>query len=233
MSYAGDFSFRSALTAWTLVAICGLATSIQGSHASERDEQGVEEARSSTARLSGAETARRIDWSSLSAIAPIPSEMPTSQSDDPVEAGFAPQWVDRVVVSNPNDNPPGLIGAAWNDDTVSLVQRIVSMNRSIDDTWAYEAEYTLRQIILTKIDVDPKKRTVSRVFCNAAGCLCYVEQRIVHNPETEGLHQAVTGAPGRKLGINKADVMSARVPGIERPDHRAWELMVIRRPHSN
>ena len=45
--------------------------------------------------LSGAEAVQRIDWTALSIGSPIPDLMPAAESEDPTEAGFAGQWVER------------------------------------------------------------------------------------------------------------------------------------------
>src|SRR5207253_2298600 len=77
---------------------------------------------------SAVEVVRSIDWNAVKELFPIPTSMPTLSSDDPLEAGFAPEWAERALkgmgaapartamrygdVSVPADEPPGIIVSA-------------------------------------------------------------------------------------------------------------------------
>jgi hypothetical protein len=115
--------------------------------------------------MSGSEAIRAIDWNSVKAASPIPALMPTIDSDDPLEAGFAPQWIKRSL---------GPMEAAKKISAARTALTIISKKRMADDTWANGVDYELRKLIRTKIASE--QPTVSRVFCSASGCLCYWER---------------------------------------------------------
>jgi len=112
--------------------------------------------------LNGRDAARSIDWNAVGIGAPIPDVMPAADSDDPVEAGFAPEWIDRAVVPSLQADQKGQ----------ELVREIVSSPRKETDHLAYEVDAKLREIIRTSLPAGKH----ARVFCNALGCLCYVER---------------------------------------------------------
>jgi hypothetical protein len=127
------------------------------------------------AHLSGAEAVREIDWTSVTSLSPIPNLMPSRSSDDPVEAGFAPQWAERALADSfavpstfrlQRTVPPVL--------AMPLALKIMSQNGNPQDHWAYAVERHLRKVIRSTIE--PEHATISRVFCNALGCLCYLER---------------------------------------------------------
>jgi hypothetical protein len=159
--------------------------------------------------MSGAEAVRMIDWLAVGAGAPIPYLMPAAASDDPLEAGFARQWLERAVV------PANTVSA-------KLALDIVSERRTPDDHWAYAMEKELREIIRSKL----QKSKNSRVFCNAVGCLCYVErdESFLRNPV---VYRELLGERGHKFGLAQSD-LDATVhpvrPGIP------WELTFVKRP---
>ena len=159
--------------------------------------------------MSGAEAVRMIDWIALGAGAPIPDLMPTAQSDDPLDAGFARQWVERAVVPA-------------NSVSSKLALEIVSKHRTPDDHWAYAMEKELREIIRTKVH----KFRNSRVFCNSVGCLCYVErdESFLRNPV---VYRELLGERGHKFGLALSD-LDATVHPV-RPG-MPWELTFVRRP---
>jgi hypothetical protein len=171
--------------------------------------------------MTGAEAVREIDWNALGPGSPIPEQMPAAESDDPLEAGFARQWVDRVVTPQyPNTDP-------WKD----LALAIVSKHRDPDDQWASRAEKELWEIIQDNI---PRGRN-PRVFCNSFGCLCYVERE-------ERVHYSIVYLElvrnrGRSLGLSRNDISA--IIGYLRPlaaqgarDGLAsqWELTIVKRP---
>jgi hypothetical protein len=109
--------------------------------------------------MSGAEAVKAIDWNSVGYGSPIPHLMPATESDDPVEAGFAIQWIDRVLSRYPFSR---------------LAAEIVSIHRDPDDAWAISVEKEWRKNIREADESEAP--TISRVFCNAVGCLCYMER---------------------------------------------------------
>ena len=127
------------------------------------------------AHLSGAEAVREIDWTTVGPMSPIPTLMPSRSSNDPLEAGFAPQWAERALAESAavpstarlqRTEPPVL--------AMPLALKIMSQNRNPQDHWAYAVEQHLREVIRSTIE--PEHATTARVFCNALGCLCYLER---------------------------------------------------------
>jgi hypothetical protein len=162
--------------------------------------------------MTGAEAVRAIDWTSVAPNSPIPVLMPSAQSEDPVEAGFAPQWVQRAMW--PPESP---------ERKLALV--IVSKRRTPDDLWAQAMEKELRAIVHEKVD---SEAAISRVFCNSAGCLCYVERD--GSPLHPGsVFRELLGARGQKFGLQRSDLDAFRV---DASDTRSWvwELTLVKRP---
>ncbi len=174
---------------------------------------------SSTAQpvLSGEDAARIIDWTSVQVGAPIPDLMPAAQSDDPLETGFAPQWIEHAVFPFPSS------ASAWGR---KLALEIVARRRSPDDYWAATMEEELREIVRTKL---PASRN-ARVFCNSAGCLCYVERDEPFVARSI-VYLELLGETGRKYGVDKYNlgvlVHVGRSPGIP------WELTLVRHPSAD
>lgn len=162
--------------------------------------------------ISGAEAVREIDWNSLGPSSPIPEQMPTTPSDDPVEAGFARQWVERVEA--PGDFP-----------SKKLALAIVSAHRAPNDLWASGMEKELRDIIRTKV---PTAKN-ARVFCNSVGCLCYVE-RDESSLRQPIVYLALLGDRGRKWGLDRTDLDA--IEHMQRPDI-PWELTIVRHRNSD
>ena len=161
----------------------------------------------------GAEAVRQIDWSTLGPGSPIPEQMPAMQSDDPLEVGFARQWIEHVV-------SPACLGCDWR----KLALDIASNRRNPDDQWASQLETELRAIVRDKVQTGRNPR----VFCNSFGCLCYVErdERYAGDPI---VYLALVGKKGRELGLARSDLdatVHPRRPGIP------WELTVVKRPNS-
>jgi hypothetical protein len=162
----------------------------------------------------GAQAVPQIDWQSVTLGSPIPRPMPVAASDDPSEAGFARQWIERALP------PPAR----------NLASAIVARHRTPEDTWGYDSERELRQFIQTKVaTVTP---TISRVFCNSVGCLVYLERRgafldyrIVYN--------SLLGEMGHKLALRPQDgIEDARgepPPGSDDSSRWSWELTLVRR----
>jgi hypothetical protein len=157
--------------------------------------------------ISGAQVVREIDWNSLGPGSPIPEQMPATDSDDPVEAGFARQWVERVEA--PGDFP-------WK----KLALEVVSKHRTPNDLWASGMVKELRDIIRTKV---PTAKN-ARVFCNSVGCLCYVERDEPFLRQSI-VYLALLGDRGRKWGLERTDLDA--IENIRRPDI-PWELTIVR-----
>jgi hypothetical protein len=159
--------------------------------------------------MTGADTVQRIDWNSLGVGSPIPESMPTKDSDDPVEAGFASQWVERA-----------LMPSQFDADKFAL--KIVSTPRSPNDMWAYDARVALRTLAHAKV---PNGKN-TRVFCNSIGCLCYVER-----DEPDPLHQslvyeALMAGRGRQAPFGSGDAF-ARTIHLVHTQGIPWELTVV------
>jgi hypothetical protein len=157
----------------------------------------------------GAEAVRDIDWNAVGPGAPIPEQMPTGESDDPLEAGFARQWIERVEA--PGDFP-------WK----KLALEIASAHRPPNDLWASGMEKELRDIIRTKVPTGKN----ARVFCNSVGCLCYVERDEPFLLQSI-VYRALLGDRGRKWGLERTDLDA--IEHVRRPDI-PWELTIVRHP---
>ena len=159
------------------------------------------------------EIVREIDWNAIGPGSPIPDQIPAGESADPLEAGFARQWLERVEY-------PGFPDFAWRQ----LALAIASGHRTPDDHWAAQMEKELRGIVHDKVQTGRNLR----VFCNSFGCLCYVErdERFARDPL---VYLELVGKRRRELGLNQSD-LDATVhpvrPGIP------WELTVVKRPSS-
>jgi len=167
---------------------------------------------SSTAQtsLSGAEAVRQIDWTAVGPGSRIPDLMPNAESVDPLEVGFARQWLERVIPSAGRTDP-------WR----TLALQVVSRHRSSNDRWADDMEKELRQLV----HASGGAARTSRVFCNSVGCLCYVE-RNESSPESAFVLRGLRGETGRKFSLSAGD-SGAEVGLIQGSQ---WELTVVRRP---
>ena len=160
------------------------------------------------APVSGAEAVREIDWTAVSIGSPIPELMPAAESDDPMEAGFVGQWVERAISDT--------------NDMYKPTMEIISKHRGPEDHWAEAMDQELRQIVTSKI----RKPMNTRVFCNSVGCLCYVERHEEYVLDSI-VYRELLGEKGRKLGIKATDLYSyihIHSPGTP------WELTTVRRP---
>ena len=162
--------------------------------------------------MSGAEAVREIDWNALGPGSPIPQQMPAAESDDPVEAGFARQWLYRAVTPQPPNTD------AWKD----VALEISTKHRNPDDQWASRMEVELREIIHEKI---PRGRS-TRVLCNILGCLCYVER--AERTPIHIVYSELIGTRGRELGVRPSDVDA--ISGHLQPQ---WELTIVKRSAPN
>ena len=160
-------------------------------------------------------TVGEVDWNAIGPGSPIPEHMPAAQqSDDPLEAGFARQWIERV------ENPP------WPDNLWrNLALAIASQRRTPGDQWASLMEKELREILRNKVHTGRN----SRVFCNSLGCLCYVErdEQFAKDPI---VYMELVGNSSPKFGLQRSDLdatVHPRRPGIP------WELTILKRPASD
>jgi hypothetical protein len=179
------------------------------------------------------EPAHSIDWAALGPGSPIPATMPTASSDDPREAGFAPEWARRAlpavaaVAAAPQLQRADL-GASAENSALAIMSR----KRSPDDEWAHEVERRLREVI--RAEVDNRGPAVSRVFCNDVGCLCYTE-RDGANANAAGFGAISeplgrgSGWPG-ELGIDPSRVYVFATGGAAGvPTQAVWQLVIIMR----
>jgi hypothetical protein len=169
-------------------------------------------AQSSTAQtsLGGAEAVREIDWSVVRPGSRIPEQMPNGKSDDPLEVGFARQWLERVIPSAPRTEP-------WR----TLALEILTTHRSSNDHWAEGMEKELRELVRASGGGGKG----SRVFCNSVGCLCYVERN--ESTTDPVVLRELRGETGRKFGLTASD--SDFEMGVI--EGSQWELTFVRRPH--
>jgi hypothetical protein len=165
------------------------------------------------AAMSGAEAVRAVDWKAVGLGSSIPSVMPAADSDDPVEAGFARQWVERAL------DPARAL-------TRALALQIVSKHRVPGDHWAYGMAKAMGSIIHSE---KVPGLTVSRVFCNGVGCLCYVEGALSLE-RVSGLNGKLLREMREEFGVKGSDIDRAWMGADLEP---TWELTVIRRPSTN
>jgi Meckel syndrome type 1 protein len=179
------------------------------------------------------QAAHTIDWAALGPGFPIPASMPTASSDDPREAGFAPEWARRALKGvEAVAAPPQRQRAGAGASAENMALAIMSRKRAPEDEWAYEVERRLREVI--RAEVDTQGPTVSRVFCNDVGCLCYTE-RDGENANAAGFG-AISETLGRgsgwsrELGIDPRSVylFATGAPG-DLPTQAVWQLVFIMR----
>jgi hypothetical protein len=165
--------------------------------------------------VSGTEAERSIDWHRIDKGDPIPALMPTSRSADSLDAGFSPEWVEHSV--RPFTPPAG-------EESAPLALAIMSQQRASDDVWSDEVENYLREFIRTQVNVQAP--TVSRVFCNFVGCLCYLER--TGAPLTQFMvYKALQREAASRFGIRQMGMWTLYSP---RPRATSWELTIITRP---
>jgi hypothetical protein len=159
--------------------------------------------------MHGAEAVRDIDWASLGPASPIPQSMPAvAESEDPLEAGFAHQWIERIYLPE---------SSGWR----KLALEIASARRRPDDPWAVKMERELREIVRAKV---PAAQNL-RVFCNSVGCLCYVERE--EREFDPIVYRALLGERARRFGLQRSDLDA--VIDLAKPAPH-WELTVVKRP---
>jgi hypothetical protein len=174
-------------------------------------------------------SAHNIDWAAVGPGDPIPASMPIASSDDPLEAGFSPEWARRALkgrdalAASPPLQRQGVRAPA---DAMALA--IVSRRRAAEDQWAHQVERRLREVIRGEVEVQGP--TVARVFCNAVGCLCYTERG---EPEASGaasaaVLDALTSGTGwaKELGIDPAMVYVLPAGTAPGP---VWQLVFVMR----
>jgi hypothetical protein len=119
--------------------------------------------------------ATEIDWSTVRLRSPIPDSMPALESDDPFEAGFAREWIERSLGR-------ASFGSFKNEGrSTEILARpfalsVVSEKRMPDDSWAHGVDYELRRVVRSRLAQDDV--SAMRVFCSAHGCLCYFESTL-------------------------------------------------------
>jgi hypothetical protein len=168
--------------------------------------------------MSGKE-ANAIDWETVKPFSPIPGAMPADSSDDPLQAGFAVEWIERSLGSQKDSGsiPPGL----------KLTLAIASQRRTPDDRWAYEMEQKLRDIIRTKFQ--SRRTPIARVFCNAVGCLCYLQGEDVAQFD---ISEELIGQTGHQFGIHRSDLNTVGIIRTPGPQDKKWWLTIVKRPNA-
>jgi hypothetical protein len=100
-----------------------------------------------------------IDWNNLHTGAPIPPQIQAEPSEDPLKAGFPRRWIECCIYN---------MNFAWG----RIALRIASEARGADDHAAAASEQKLRAVVQKTLSPGDSYR----VFCNAIGCLVYVER---------------------------------------------------------
>jgi hypothetical protein len=170
-------------------------------------------------RSTGAEVARGIDWARMPHGSPIPRQMPVGQSDDPTEAGFALQWITNVAIQNGATNAVGYERTAI---------AIASEKKQPDDNWAIEVEQQIRRGIMQLSETE--KPTLSRVFCNAQGCLIYYERHGNWTTLPDQLLYKSIGSGGNWAKTHGFGAIEADGCEGSTTDGLFWALTVIKRP---
>lgn len=168
-----------------------------------------------TQPTTGSDVAQNIDWESITPGAAIPTAMPTGRSDDPVRAGFSPEWVRRAV-------------APLHFSPSELVLAISTQSRMPDDRWAYAVEDQMREVIRKKLG--GIAQPISRVFCNSVGCLAYVE-----STRSELPHKAISVIfenlmAASEFGIRQSDLKATTSSTTRDGNAVYWVLVCFERP---
>ena len=175
----------------------------------------------------GVEVAKSIDWSRVHDFAPIPRAMPTGEALDAIDAGFSPEWFERSIgewraVSVARDGP------VTNAAVLPMAMRIMSESKRPDDVWANEVESKLRTVAVASSV--PGVELITRAFCNAQGCLIYIESEPPHvmkKMPSDRVVAELRGAWAASRGIAPRDVY---ITGTLNGPYD-WNLIVIdRRP---
>lgn len=166
-----------------------------------------------------------IDWQTVGELDPIPRAMPARESDDAYGAGFAREWVERSLGTR---TTAYLAYGGWPMfDPKPPILQIVSEPKKHDDSWAYGVEYELRQLIAARPELIGKP-VVSRVFCNAHGCLIYTEYLPEQPFKLAAVLKAIDDSPWSNLyGIHGENMFL--LSGTQRADSSPWILSVVNR----
>ena len=158
-----------------------------------------------------------IDWQKVEHGSPIPHQMPVGDGDKAIDAGFAPQWIERSITQwPPSFQDPDLPS--------KQVLKIAKGNRRANDKWAHDMDAHLRATL--RINGDANVLRYARVFCGSEGCLCYYETTPDSFPlygkvRSDLLHGLLDDSGwGHGLGVDPANVDEVGSTG-------AWELIYI------
>lgn len=158
---------------------------------------------------------------------PISSDYPARQSDDPKVAGFPLGWAERSLEHR---WAVRIDQSGWLSNrrvpALPLVQAIVSAKRQIDDSWAYQAEYEIRRIV-TRSALDQPPR-IARVFCNAHGCLCYLQGGAFSGRVKDVTLPLLRSSWARELRIASNAIYL--VDGSPGPKGTEWIMFIVPRP---
>src|ERR1700722_10075928 len=202
-----------------LATLCGfylVIAAVLGENSVAAQES--EQAKKATATLSGADAVRAINWDEVKLDSAIPHLMPAGDSDDPLEAGFAPQWIEHsLVIHHPKRiayAQTGIYGPQGTNATVpaeTLALQMIAEPRDPTDSWAHTVDRKIRDTIRANGGYD--SMVVWRVFCGSHGCLCYLEFPPPPNATADQLDVAIAlrheltadNGWGRQLGIGPLD----------------------------
>lgn len=174
--------------------------------------------------VDGVAAVQAIDWEKVGSFSPIPRLMPARRAADAVDAGFAPEWIERSIGNWWQAESQRYQGKYAYAPVQPMALQIMSQSKSPDDAWANGMESDLTSFIARKSPANAQLLT--RVFCNAEGCLCYLEDE----------NDQVLGRPtDNVLASLRDDPMWTQTYGIKpltfyRTGTKTWDLILIARP---
>jgi hypothetical protein len=165
------------------------------------------------------EMVRSIDWQSVDTRSPIPRSMPSRTSDDPLDAGFAVEWVERSLV----DAVAAGAGVSY-QPAAPVVLRIISESKDPQDSWSHGVEHAVLEIVESRLPKDDNG--VSRAFCSRTGCVFYFEG-MTHLGPLGVVTQALVEPWAKEFGIEGTDIYW--VNGSRGPKEFHWQMVVVER----
>lgn len=180
------------------------------------------------------DSSKAIEWEHIKQFGFIPHELTSSDSDKAIGVGFVHEWVDRSLGGV--SALPVKLQSTGSVRADKLADDIISSDRQPDDLWAHEVDRHIREDIGKHADAYATQ--FSRVFCNDAGCLCYIEGTLSTNMAgimADVLHGAVGDAGwGKQYGISESKIYQVGVSrggvsGASEPA-RWWMYFIVRSP---
>ena len=197
----------------------------------------------------GVQAVATIDWNKVGPGSPIPHLMPAVDADTAIEAGFAPQWLERALWPDRAHGVQLVASTTYKvprDEEVSILAadralQITKLQRLPEDTWVHEVSRKLRET--ARIHADAYVQRYTRVFCSSGGCICYWEHPTGANPSTQSAVKVIADlfraledddGWGRTFGIKPTDVYRTFAAGYELATGNAasWQLVYIVRARS-